>query len=101
MFRVIGLEERIAAVRDGISRFFSAQLKLDVSSIDTELFETGVLDSLVFVELLVHLENEFGVTVSIDALELDDFRSIRRIADLVVALQGVRPAMDRPTTDVA
>ena len=72
------LHERIAAL-------FANGLNLEVPSVDTDLFETGVIDSLAFVELLLALERELGVTTSVDDLELDNFRSIARIADFVSA----------------
>jgi D-alanine--poly(phosphoribitol) ligase subunit 2 len=78
-------------LHDRISRVFSDALNLDVPAVDTDLFDTGVLDSLGFVNLLLHLEREFGVTTSIDDLEIDNFRSIARIAEFVVARAAVAP----------
>jgi D-alanine--poly(phosphoribitol) ligase subunit 2 len=75
------LRERVAAI-------FSGALHLDVPSFDTDLFETGVLDSLAFVELLLQLEREFGVTTSVDDLESDNFRSIDSIAEFVCSRTG-------------
>jgi len=80
-----GLRERIANV-------ISGALNLDVPSVDTDLFETGVLDSLAFVELLLQLEREFGVKTSVEDLEVDNFSSIARIADFVSARAGMAPA---------
>ena len=75
------LRERVAAI-------FSGSLHLDVPSVDTDLFENGVLDSLAFVELLLQLEREFGVTTSVDDLDVATFRSIATIADFVHARAG-------------
>jgi len=75
------LRERVAAI-------FSGALHLDVPSCDTDLFDTGVLDSLAFVELLLQLEREFGVTTSVDDLDVATFRSISTIADFVHARGG-------------
>ena len=75
------LRERVAAI-------FSGALHLDVPSVDTDLFENGVLDSLAFVELLLQLEREFGVTTSVDDLDVATFRSIATIADFVHARAG-------------
>lgn len=66
-------------------RVFSGPLNLDISSDDMDLFESGVLDSLAFVELLLQLEREFGVSTSIDDLEVDNFRTITRIVEYVTA----------------
>jgi acyl carrier protein len=51
------------------------------------LFETGILDSLRFVELLAVLEETFGVTVAVEELEIDNFRNLSRIADFLAAKQ--------------
>jgi acyl carrier protein len=58
-------------------------LNLEVSSVDTDLVETGLLDSLALIELLAQLEETFGVSVSTDDLELENFRSIASIAGFV------------------
>ena len=72
------LRERIAGV-------FTTALHLEVPAFDTDLFDSGVLDSLAFVELLLQLEREFGVTTAVDDLEVENFRSIVTIADFVQA----------------
>jgi acyl carrier protein len=76
------------AVRERIAGFFRAKLNLDIPSAEVDLFETGALDSLAFVELLLLLEQAFGVRVSIDELEIEKFRSIERIAEFVMTRNG-------------
>ena len=71
--------------RDRIVSLFAQALNLDVPSIDIDLFDSGILDSLLFVELLVHLEREFGLKTAVDDLEIDNFRSIACIAEFVTA----------------
>jgi acyl carrier protein len=70
-----------------IHRIFVDQLALQVD-MDTDVIDNGMLDSVAFVQLLVGLEQEFGVTVDVSALQLDDFRSISRIAQFVTAKPG-------------
>jgi D-alanine--poly(phosphoribitol) ligase subunit 2 len=72
-------------LRERIVTLFSVALHLEVPSLDTDLFESGMLDSLAFVELLLQLEREFGVTTSVADLEVENFSSIARIADFVMA----------------
>lgn len=60
------------------------KLSLEVPSADTDLIQTGLLDSLALVNLVVILEQKFGLKISIDNLELDNFRSITKIAEFVV-----------------
>ena len=72
-----------SALEARIRQVFRDKLKLDVPSVDTDLFETATLDSMVFVDLLLHLEREFGVTMALEDIEFDHFRSIERIAEFV------------------
>jgi acyl carrier protein len=69
-----------------IIKIFSEKLSLEVPSVDTDLVEEGILDSLAFVELLVCLEQEFAVEVPMDSVEIDNFRSIAKIAEFVVSM---------------
>ena len=71
-----------------ISALFAKQFHLQVPSPETDLIGTGYLDSLMFVEFLAQLEEEFGIQVSHDDLELDRFRTISLIADFVAAKDG-------------
>jgi D-alanine--poly(phosphoribitol) ligase subunit 2 len=70
-------------LRQQISQLFAGALNRPVPSVDLDLFEAGVLDSVTFVELLLHLELDFGVRASAADLDLDRFRSITCIADFV------------------
>ena len=45
---------------------------------------------LTLVELMASLEEKFGISISFDDIELDNFRSVERIADFVVAQQSMR-----------
>jgi D-alanine--poly(phosphoribitol) ligase subunit 2 len=73
----------VARLRERIVGVISNALHRDVPSHDTDLFETGILDSMAFVELLLQLELEFGVRTSAEDLEVKNFSSIARIADFV------------------
>ena len=66
-----------------ISALFAEKLHRQVPSVDTDLIDTGLVDSLTFVEFLAQLEQEFGVQVSLEDLDLDHFRTIARIARFV------------------
>jgi acyl carrier protein len=70
-------------MQERIGKLILDAINIEVPSTDTDLFETGVLDSLAFVELLVRLEGEFGISIALEDLEIDQFRSIGRIAEFV------------------
>ena len=63
-----------------VQRIFLERMQFDVPSVEEDLFDSGVVDSLSFVELLVHLEEEFGKRIEIEKLDLDDFRTVAKIA---------------------
>lgn len=77
-----------AALRERIAGLFVERLHMEVPDASTDLFETGALDSMAFVELLSILETEFGITVGLDDLEMDRFRSIASIAAFVSGRNG-------------
>lgn len=76
-----GIEDRLLDV-------FKQKLEIDVPSIDTDLMETGLMDSLIFVELLFHIENEFGIAIAMDTLELEYFRSVASIVAFLEQREG-------------
>lgn len=65
--------------------FFSEKLSVEVSSVDADLVQTGILDSLALVELFAYIEKEFGTEISLDDIEIGDFHSIAKIAEYVDA----------------
>lgn len=69
-------------VQASVHRIFRDSLELDVE-VDTDVIAGGMLDSLAFVQLLLALEEEFGVKVDLSDLELDDFNSVASVARLV------------------
>jgi acyl carrier protein len=76
------------AVTDRVQRLFVETLNVEVPSPDTDLIEGGLLDSLALVELLFALEREFAVTIALENLDIDSFRSIRSIAGFVEDTKG-------------
>ncbi|MGH8311846.1 MAG: acyl carrier protein [Gammaproteobacteria bacterium] len=74
-------------------RILNNDMGLPVASPDTDLFETGILDSLALVNLLLHIETRFNVTVALKQLNLDSFRSVGAIAGFITAH---RPNADPP-----
>ena len=56
---------------------------------DDDMFAGGQLNSLLAMQLVLFLENEFGMQLGDDDLVLDNFRSINNLADLIARKQGV------------
>src|ERR1700758_2031417 len=66
-----------------IHEILSEKLFVEVDSPEADLLQAGILDSLALIQLLVHLEERFGVKIPLDELEIEDLRSISSIARLV------------------
>ena len=73
---------------DRLNSLFSETFQVAVPSAQTDLLDTGILDSFQMVELLFQLEEHFGLRVDIDRIELDNLRTLERIAGLVTAGNG-------------
>jgi D-alanine--poly(phosphoribitol) ligase subunit 2 len=66
-----------------LGALFARSFHIDVPTADTDLLASGMLDSLQLVELLLQLEQQFGLRITIDDIDLDDLRTVRRIASVV------------------
>jgi acyl carrier protein len=71
---------------DRVRQLFQDTLNIEVRSLDTDLVEEGLLDSLVFVELLVGLEDTFGINIDVVELNIEDFRTVHQIGRFVARL---------------
>lgn len=61
----------------------------DVSDMmDEDLFDAGVLDSMGTVELIVELENRFGICVPVSEFGRDDWNTANKIVEGVTELQN-------------
>jgi acyl carrier protein len=77
-----------AAVQRRVQEIIRSTLSVEVESVDTDLIDSGVLDSLALVELLFEIEREFAVSIPLEDLELESFTSVQRISDLIVSVNG-------------
>lgn len=65
---------------DQLVELLEKELHLIVPTVATDLFESGSLDSLIFVDLLMLLEREYQITIDMQQIEIEDFQSIESIA---------------------
>lgn len=77
------------AVQETVVTIIRDKLEFEVPGAETDLLETGMMDSLKFVELVFNLEKEFGITISLDSLEIDNFRTIANIVHFVTESKKV------------
>jgi acyl carrier protein len=58
-------------------------LHVEVPSADIDLLDSGLLDSLQLVDLLLLIEEHFGRRIPIEAIDLEDLRTLTRLAQLL------------------
>ena len=86
MLAVSSQEDCMAMIEDvqnKVAAIFSDKLMVSVPSRDADLLAEGHIDSVLFVDLLLTLEQDFDITIVIDELDLEQFQSINRIAEFV------------------
>lgn len=53
----------------------------------TELFSTGIVNSLFAIQLMMYIEKTFNVPIGMDDLDFDNFRTITAITNFVESRQ--------------
>jgi len=88
----------IESIQERLGAIFAETFHVDVPAPDTDLLDSGILDSLQFVELLSQLERRFSLKLRIEDIDLDDLRSLARIARLVSRRMDEPATASEPTT---
>ena len=73
-------------IRDFLAKYFTNYNLKD----DEDIFSLGFVNSLFAMQLILFLEKEFSLTMANDDLELDNFRTIDRMANLVASKTDVK-----------
>jgi acyl carrier protein len=68
---------------DQITLLLAEKVHIAAPSVETDLLDSGMLDSLTLVELMSSLEEQYGIHISFDDIEIDNFRSVKNIAEFV------------------
>jgi acyl carrier protein len=76
-------------IRARIQRVFEETFDVSAPSPRIDLIEAALLDSLGLVTFLLEIELRFETEIPLESLDLDDFRTIENIAQLVARATGV------------
>jgi acyl carrier protein len=68
-----------------LDSLFIDKLNVRVPTPDTDLIASGLLDSMQIVELVVQVEQQFGLRIDLERVDFDDLRSLAGIARLIGA----------------
>ena len=75
-----------------VQEILRTHINIQVPSPQYDLIENAAIDSLAVVELVFQLEQHFALTIDLEQLDLEDLRSVRRIAAFVDARLADQPA---------
>ena len=78
----VGTQNAVSEIRGGLQENVTGSREV---SEDEPLIENGVLTSLQTVELVMFMEDKFGIMIEDEELNEENFASIRAIAELVTS----------------
>jgi len=76
-----------------LGQFLEERVKTTVA-MQQDLFKSGLVSSMFAMELVVHLEDEYGIAIVGPDLKLDSFRTIEAMTELVLRLSAVKADND-------
>jgi len=74
-------------VKETVFRFLKEKTKSDALTEETELLKSGLVNSLFALEIVVFVEQTFGVKLKRKDITAENFSSVNRIAALVDRLR--------------
>lgn len=78
--------ENYIDVSEQVTTIVSKALTIERVDIDKDLFESGLLDSLSLIQLMLELEEGFEITITPEELDVEDYRTIRTMSKMIVRL---------------
>lgn len=77
-------------------RIFRDVLSIEVASPTTDLIAAGLLDSLALITLLVEIEQDLGVTIPLEVLDIESMRTLERMTAMVDELRSQNASQPAP-----
>ena len=75
-------------VKETIMSFILSSINIAGLDDDDNLFETGIVNSLFAVQLMTFVEKTFGIEVTMDDLDIENFKSINATTSFVIKKNG-------------
>lgn len=83
-----------SSIQKALVQFFRDRFDVELPSTSIDLIEAGILDSLMLVEVVFYIEEQFSVTTELDDLEMENFVTVDDMARFVAARQPSSGPMD-------
>ena len=71
-------------ITDTVREFLCQFINVKDVDIDLDLFQSGLINSLFAMQLVIFLEQEYGFQIANEDLDLDNFRSLGAISEFVM-----------------
>jgi methoxymalonate biosynthesis acyl carrier protein len=81
------------SIESALIEFLADKVKADVAA-DLDLFGSGLVSSMFAMQLVVHVESTYDIAIIGPELTLDNFRTVRAMAALVLRLRGDSGRLD-------
>jgi methoxymalonate biosynthesis acyl carrier protein len=75
------------AIESALLGFLAERVKTSVTP-DQDLFRSGLVSSMFAMQLVVHLEESYDISIIGPDLKLDNFRTVQAMTRLVLRLRG-------------
>lgn len=85
----MSLTKNEQGTKDKINQIILSKFPEDVIENETDLMEAG-MDSIMFIEMIVDLENEFEIEFDANDLLFEEFRTVNIIQDKVVKMMHIK-----------
>ncbi len=77
------------AIKTSLRAFLARHFQSQVVQDDDDIFALGFVNSLFAMQLILFVEQEFGIAVENDDLDIANFRSVAAMAHLVARKKGL------------
>lgn len=76
-------------IRAKVTSVVCETLTLETVAFEKDLIDSGLLDSLSLVQLIVALEDEFNIRIEPEELDFEDYRSVKSMTEMTVRLSAL------------
>jgi methoxymalonate biosynthesis acyl carrier protein len=70
-------------IAEKVREYILSHVDVDTLDSDTDIFETGLVNSLFAIELMTFLEQRFAIKITMSDLDMTNFNSIDHIVQFV------------------
>lgn len=74
----------INQIEEKVAGFIRDELKRDVKDHNQDLLKEAIIDSFNMIQLIQYIEETFEISIDIEELDLEDFKSIKSITQKVM-----------------